>query len=148
MKEQFYPKWFKNEKALEQKKQLKNLYLLSLVFIFISLMNIHNGLKEIEEYKKSISNTTTAFHIEEKNFKSVDKFNYIYDTLNDKNEFIKGLNILKDVIYLEVYAKGIKEYGEMIKILEEGFIIEEISPLISEEGKGYFKVRMKNYELT
>lgn len=148
MKEQFYPKWFKNEKALEQNKQLKKLYLLSLAFIFISLMNIHNGLKEIKEYKKSISNTTTAFNIQEKNFKSVDKFNYIYETLNNKKGFIKSLNILKDVIYLEVYAKDIKEYGEMIKILEEDFIIEEISPLISEEDKGYFKVRMKNYELT
>ena len=34
----------------------------------------------------------------------------------------------------------------MIKILEEAFIIEEISSLIIDEDKRYFKVRMKNYE--
>ncbi len=145
MKEQFYPKWFKSEIELKQKKQLKNLFILSLVFILISAVNIYNGLMETKEFKKTMRENEESV-LQEETFIVLDEFNLLYDTLKGKRELIKGLTVLRDTIHLEIYAENIKEYGSMIKILEEAFIIEEISSLIIEEDKRYFKVRMKNYE--
>lgn len=145
MKEQFYPKWFKSEIELKQKKQLKNLFILSLVFILISVVNIYNGLMETKEFKKTMRENEESI-LQEETFIVLDEFNLLYDTLKGKRELIKGLTVLRDTIHLEIYAENIKEYGSMIKILEEAFIIEEISSLIIEEDKRYFKVRMKNYE--
>lgn len=147
MKEQFYPKWFKSDIELKQKKQLKNLFILSLVFIFISLVNIYNGLADIKEFKKIYSESKEPI-FQEETFIALNQFEFLYDTLKDKKEFIKGLTILNDTIHLEIYAENIKEYGFMLKILEEAFIIEEVSPLIIEEDKGYFKVRMISYEFS
>lgn len=147
MKEQFYPKWFKSDIELKQKKQLKNLFILSLVFIFISLVNIYNGLGDIKEFKKILSENKEPI-FQEETFIVLNQFEFLYDTLKDKKESIKGLTILNDTIQLEIYAENIKEYGFMLKILEEAFIIEEVSPLIIEEDKGYFKVRMRSYEFS
>lgn len=145
MKEQFYPKWFKSDIELKQKKQLKNLFILSLLFIFISLVNIYNGLADIKEFKKINSESKEPI-FQDETFIALNQFEFLYDTLKDKKESVKGLAILNDTIQLEIYAESIKEYGFMLKILEEAFIIEEVSPLIIEEGKGYFKVRMRSYE--
>lgn len=145
MKEQFYPKWFKSEIELKQKKQLKNLFILSLFFILISAVNIYNGLMETKEFKKTMRENEESV-LQEETFIVLDEFNLLYDTLKGKRELIKGLTVLRDTIHLEIYAENIKEYGSMIKILEEAFIIEEISSLIIDEDKRYFKVRMKNYE--
>lgn len=145
MKEQFYPRWLKREIELKQRKQSNNLVVLFAIFLLISSININKGLKDIKTFKENKSENFVSNH-EEEAFIVVGQFNYLYEVLKDNHGLIKGLSILKDTIYLEIYVGNIKEYSTMIKILEEYFEIEEISPLIIDEAESYFKVRMKNYE--
>ena len=88
MKEQFYPKWFKSDIELKQKKQLKNLFILSLVFIFISLVNIYNGLGDIKEFKKILSENKEPI-FQEETFIVLNQFEFLYDTLRIKKSLLK-----------------------------------------------------------
>lgn len=150
MKEQFYPNWIKNKRIIQQKKQFKNLCALCGIFIFISLINVYNTAKEIYEYKVELKNNFNDIEVivEEDSFITVGIFEVLMEGLGDNIQRIKHLNIEENTINLEIYADTLKEYGEIIKLLEGNFIIEEVSSLQDIGEKGYFKVRMKSYEIT
>lgn len=147
MKEQFYPNWLKKQIIINKKNQVKKLGILSIIFISISFVNIYRELNEIDEYKKQCeeSNNVTI-GITSRDLNAIDNFNAIYNILSNKKQIIKSITISKDTIDLEVYAKTLKEYSGIMKILEESFVIEEVSTLKYEEEKGYFQVRMKKNE--
>lgn len=149
MKEQFYPNWLRKERAYQEKKYFKKVVLLFSIFASLCLVNIWNTIKEIKIYE--LKNEETKLHMDieevEKDFHAVKAFNYVFENLKYLEGKVKSLNILNGSIEMKIYVDDFMEYGNIIKILEENFIIEEITPLINEDEKEYFDVRMKYYEI-
>lgn len=157
MREQFYPKWYVNKKKGEQGNYFRKVLILSIVLSLISIINIFNSMKELEAYERGESRMNSIIIdesrlkdltvIEGSEFKTLDKFNFIYEKLHGNKEVIKTLRVINEVIYLEIFAADMKEYGEMVRVLEENFIIEEISALLKDADVTYFNVRMRTYEV-
>ncbi len=146
MKEQYFPNWYLSKKDKEYRKNLQKISILLIAFIIISSINIFEGIKDLNSYTDKMAVATKLNKKEDNTFEIYYSYNYLYDILKEANVELKKLSIDYGDIYVEIYAKDMKEYKSKLDILETKFVIEEITPLSNEEDKNYFSIRMKIYE--
>ena len=146
MKEQFFPRWYIEKKIKEEREQLKKMIILFILFLAVSLVNIY---KIVFDFKETEITEDIIGNIEDSRGESLKfhyRFNYLYEIFKNEEISIKKLEILNDYFNVEIYVNDSDDYKSKINILENRFILKEISPLIHEENKAYFKVGMNIYE--
>lgn len=146
MKEQFFPRWYIQKKLKNEKEQLKKLIILFGLFLLVSLVNIY---KMVLDFKEVSIKDDIVGNIDDNRWESLKfyhQYNYLYEIFKTEEINLKKLEILNDYFDVEIYVDDTNDYKSKINILENRFILKEISPLIYEENKAYFKVGMNMYE--
>lgn len=146
MKEQFFPRWYIEKKLKDEREQLKKMIILFILFLSVSLVNIY---KMVFDFKEISIKEDIVGDIDDNRWESLKfyhRYDYLYEIFKTEEISLKKLEMLNDYFNVEIYVSNADDYKNKINILENRFILKEISPLIYEENKAYFKVGMNIYE--
>ncbi|MBD8048377.1 hypothetical protein, partial [Clostridium faecium] len=94
-----------------------------------------NGCKIRNKEKENFSKEEVK-----KEIVTVEKFNNLMENLNLDRFNIKFINVNEDSIELEIFVEDKKQYVNSVRTIENKYNIKDLTPMIYDVEKRYFRV--------
>ncbi len=145
-KKTFIPNWYvdrKNEIINEKIKICIIMVLIINIFLLSFIVNISNKTKSIQQQISNENNSISTLDTVKKDVVTIEKYKQLNNFFKENNMNYKKVIITKDNFEVEIEVESYEEYVNVIRCIENQYLIKKLIPCGENEGNFNLKLMLE-----